>query len=238
MLMIRCVLMSLLSGLAALMAGCAAGEAAPSTASDVAKAQFPDRLARDLEPSSEQRATISKLIEQLGNDDFSARDQARQKLRGIGPAANGQLRKAVRVSDDPEIKISAERILQDNETEIWEGYYYYSLDPFEKAVASGAKCVRFWFRVSRTKTGEFTAESDEEDFSLGKADINGTVDLNSGDFKFHKRYNENASNEWDYEGTWNAETGRVEGTYGPGSGGFVLYPRALTEVEKIKVIRK
>ena len=199
---------------------------------------FPAAASGDIEPTAKQRAEIQKLIVQLGDEDFSTRQTAQSALQKFGSAANALLRKAVAESTDAETRETSARLLRQNETEIWEGYYYYSLGAFENAVDTGIICVRFWCRVTRAENGDFRAECDEEDANLGKSEITGHVDVKSGNFNFYKQYNEKATHGWKYEGKWNAAKGRVEGTYGPNSGGFVLYPRALSESEKTNFQKK
>jgi len=193
---------------------------------------FPAAASAGVEATAEQTVAIQKLIVQLGDDDFSTRQAAQSALQKFGSAANALLRKAAAESTDAETRETSGRLLRQNETEIWEGYYYYSLGTFENAVDTGVVCVRFWFRVTRGDNCDFHAECDEEDTNLGKSEITGHVDVKTGEFNFYKQYNEKATHGWKYEGKWNADKGRVDGTYGPNSGGFVLYPRPLTDSEK------
>ena len=112
--------------------------------------------------------------------------------------------------------------------EHWEGYYYYSLDPFEQAVANGVQRSRFWFDVRRTADGVFQAASNETS-GLGDARIEGQLDRALGHMRFTKTYTNGTP--WQYEGDWSAAQQRIVGTYGGGSGAFVLYPRRLRQEE-------
>jgi hypothetical protein len=194
--------------------------------------KFPERPKLDVEATPEQTQAIKRLIAQLGDNEFSVRAAAGDKLKEFGPAAIKELRAAVTGSADAEVQTAAKNILAEYEVETWDGYYYYSLEPFEKAIANGNTPVRFWFKVKRDDNGNFTAESDEEDKNLGEATIIGTIDRSTGELNFHKKYT-GVTIQWRYEGKWNPEKGRIEGTYGPGSGGFVLYPHPQS-LESIK----
>ena len=57
------------------------------------------------------KSPASKLVEQLGSDDFAEREAAHQKLEALGEAAFDALRKAA-TSDDAEVKSRAEQLLQ------------------------------------------------------------------------------------------------------------------------------
>ncbi|HLX61457.1 MAG TPA: hypothetical protein VKX17_09265 [Planctomycetota bacterium] len=118
------------------------------------------------------------------------------------------------------------------EKEYWEGYYYYSLDPFEQAVAQNVQRNRFWFEVRRTADGAFQAASNE----LGGPDasIQGVIDRAKGTMQFEKSYTTGQLN-WHYEGDWSPAKRRIDGFYSPPGGarqgGFVLFPRRLQPEE-------
>ena len=185
----------------------------------------------------EQTAEISRLINQLGSAAWQERQEAEKRLRAIGAPAVTALRAAAKQSDDPEVLSRVKLLLGELDTEYWEGYYYASVGRWEDVVASGIPRVRFWFAVRRQTDGSFTAESDEEDRALGAATIEGKLTQPSGKITFRKRYkNSNpgrgAPAEWLYVGKWVPERGRIEGTYGPNMGGFILYFHKLSEEER------
>lgn len=62
--------------------------------------------------SPEMQARIAKLIEQLGADDFRAREAASRELEGLGAEAKEALAKAVRTSESPEVRWRAEQLLR------------------------------------------------------------------------------------------------------------------------------
>ena len=43
------------------------------------------------------------------------------------------------------------------EKEYWDGFYYSSTDPFERAIQQGIPRTHFWFEVRRTADGSFQA---------------------------------------------------------------------------------
>jgi hypothetical protein len=192
---------------------------------------FPERpTTADVEPSAEQKTSIAKFVEQLGDADFQKRVGAEGELRKLGRVTLKQLRAAETGSDDIQIRATAVKLIREMQTEVWEGYYFYSLDDFDTAVANKTNRVRFWLTVARKDDGSFTAEADEQAENLGRSTMEGKVNRDSGEFSFNKTYANQAA-AWRYEGKWNAEKQRIDGTYGPNSGGFVLFPRKLSEDE-------
>ena len=115
-----------------------------------------------------------------------------------------------------------------SKVEHWDGYYYYSLDPFEEALKNEITCVHFWCETKRTVGGSFSAACDESS-GMGESRFDGTINREEGTVAFSKQYTGGAT--WRYEGRWVPERGRIEGTYGPRQGSFVLYPRALSPAE-------
>lgn len=181
--------------------------------------------------SAEDEQRIKELIPKLGADEYTQRIEAENQLRKLGKACWKLLGEAKSESKDIQVRASAEKLLTEMCTEVWEGYYYYSLDPFGAAIEKNEQRVRFWCKVQRNENGTFTGVMDEEDNSLGTSTFKGEVDCKSGAFTFDKSY-DSKSHQWRYQGKWNAEKQWVEGTYGPGSGGFILVPRKLTEEER------
>lgn len=59
----------------------------------------------------ETAGTIDKLIQQLGADEFAAREKATEELKKIGKPAEEALRKAAEKSDDPEVRERARAVL-------------------------------------------------------------------------------------------------------------------------------
>ena len=195
-------------------------------------ARFPLSPKPSVEPSAEEAKLVSEHLKGLGSEAFAERQKAAQALSALGAKAASALAKAAETSEDPEVRVVTAKLLSELRVEHWEGYYYSSLGRFEDAVKDGTPHVRFWLEVRRQDDGAFTARSDEQDKELGPAAITGQVDRESGRFSFDKQYDQRASHGWRYEGKWNPETGRIEGSYGPDIGGFVLWPRKLTEKEK------
>src|SRR5262249_34606135 len=62
-------------------------------------------------PSPEQQQEIQRLILQLGDNDFKAREEATKKLQSIGKPALVQLQEALKL-DDPEIQTRAETLIK------------------------------------------------------------------------------------------------------------------------------
>ncbi len=113
--------------------------------------------------------------------------------------------------------------------ERWDGCYYYSTGTFEAAVAQNAQRTRFWFDVRRTAKGDFTATCNENS-GLGAATIRGTFNPATNALVFDKRYAAQPV-DWRYEGNWVPDRARIEGQWGGGQGGFVLFPRRLKDSE-------
>jgi len=65
---------------------------------------------RQFIPTDEQRARIKSLVEQLGSDDYAAREEASRQLRTLGFSAVGALRAAAG-SADLEVRVRAEILL-------------------------------------------------------------------------------------------------------------------------------
>ena len=55
---------------------------------------------------------IDRLIRQLGSEKFSEREAATEALQEIGGPALPALRKAFRTSDDPEMRLRADRLVE------------------------------------------------------------------------------------------------------------------------------
>ena len=68
-----------------------------------------DKPKQDKKVSSEE---INRLVEQLGDDDFTKRTEARKKLEAIGEPAVSALKKAVETATDVEIRSAAKAILE------------------------------------------------------------------------------------------------------------------------------
>jgi hypothetical protein len=88
--------------------GATAGPAGPV---DVARQLPADQAARPAAPSAALGAEIERLIEQLGAEEFKARDAAATRLREIGADALGPLT-AAKQSPDPEIASRAAGIVR------------------------------------------------------------------------------------------------------------------------------
>ena len=63
-------------------------------------------------PQDDDAKKIDRLIEQLGAEEFGAREKATAELRRIGKPAEEALRKAADRSDDPEVRERARAILE------------------------------------------------------------------------------------------------------------------------------
>jgi hypothetical protein len=198
---------------------------------DKPNTKFPKRPNLETQATAEQVAEIKKLVAQLGDDAFDVRSKAQAALKAIGPAALKDLRSARTAAADPEVVAAITKIVAEQESEVWDGYFWYTLDPIETAIKSGETPTHFWFNVKRDDNGSFTAECDEEGGG-GTASISGAINRETGEFHFNKAYNQ-GNMRWRYEGKWNPEKGRIEGTFGPGQGGFALYPhkKPLTEIK-------
>lgn len=123
--------------------------------------------------------------------------------------------------------------------ERWEGYYYYSTIPLEQAAAQNIPRTRFWFDVKRSEQENFNATCNENS-GLGDARIAGMFSRDEKLLAFDKTYTNQATS-WHYKGKWNPELKRIEGNWGTqpnvptwAQGGFVLYPRRLSEAEIVK----
>jgi hypothetical protein len=64
------------------------------------------------QPAASQAATIQRLVEDLGNDDFRTRENASKRLAAFGPQARPALEKAARESSSPEVRWRAEQLLR------------------------------------------------------------------------------------------------------------------------------
>jgi hypothetical protein len=62
-------------------------------------------------PAEEPARRIAVLIDQLGSDDFGAREAATGELSGLGPAALDDLRKAVEAAD-PEVRRRSQKLVR------------------------------------------------------------------------------------------------------------------------------
>lgn len=113
--------------------------------------------------------------------------------------------------------------------ERWEGYYFYATMPFENAVAQGVQRTRFWFQVKRSAAENFNAVCNEQS-AMGDASIAGMFSRDTNSLSFDKTYTANQAM-WHYDGKWVSAKQRIEGNWGGGQGGFVLYPRRLSDQE-------
>ncbi|MCW8133039.1 MAG: HEAT repeat domain-containing protein [Planctomycetota bacterium] len=210
----------------------ASAQETPAAGAPAAEAEAFPEAPKPAEPSPAEASKIAERIAQLGDEAYETRHAAAEALRELGQKARTQLRRATETTRDSEVREATQRLLADLDGEIWEGYYYYSNEPFEDACKHQVERVRFWMRVKRAADGSFTAEADETEASLGPSRMEGKVDRAGGTLSFKKRYTAEHQAAWQYEGTWRPKAGRIEGAYGRQEGGFVLYPRRLSDRER------
>jgi WD40 repeat protein len=77
-----------------------------------------DVNAQAKQPAKVSAEEISRLVDQLGDNAFAKRDQARRKLEAIGEPAIAALQKAAESADDFEIRKAAQAIIRTYETNI------------------------------------------------------------------------------------------------------------------------
>src|SRR3569623_1338166 len=98
---------------------------------------------------------------------------------------------------DDEVRRLANNIIALASDEVWEGFYYYSTESYEKALKEHVRSVHFTLTVPRNANGSFTASADE-DGDLGKSSIEGRVDKRSGTVTFDKTYAKDTQLSWHY----------------------------------------